>query len=154
VALSGVVVADRRHGAFGLQLRRRHARGKEAGHSEKQGMHCARLIDRSAEHPVDPVKAQDTAGQCRADRFPEFAEPRNAPLRRVAGNERRVYGPDGNAGDPVGLKLRLLQRLEHATLISAQRAATLQHEHAFFAVCRRVRHSPNSQRHVSPRVGY
>jgi len=60
----------------------------------------------------------------------------------------------GNTGDPVGLKLRLLERLEHATLIGAQRAATLQHEHAFFVVCRRVRHSPNSQRYVSPRVGY
>src|SRR5262249_5876451 len=49
-----------RHGAFGLQLRRRHARDKEAGHSEKQRMHCTRLSVRNGPANKAPIRANVT----------------------------------------------------------------------------------------------
>src|SRR5438034_59180 len=55
----------------------------------------------------------------------------DAPLRRVAGDQRPVDGADGDSGDPAGCDPLGAQRLEHARLIRAERPAALKHEHAF-----------------------
>jgi hypothetical protein len=60
---------------------------------------------------------------------PEFAQSRQAVLRRVSSDEAGVDGSNRRTDDPVRLDASFLQRLVHACLIGSQRAAALQHEH-------------------------
>ena len=61
--------------------------------------------------------------------LPEFAQPRQPVLRRIAGDQAGVDGADRGADDPVRLDAGLVQRLIDAGLIGAERAAALQHQH-------------------------
>jgi hypothetical protein len=61
----------------------------------------------------------------RGDLFPERAQFRHALLGRITGNDRRVDRADRYAGDPVGMKIGLGERLIDAALIRAERAAAL-----------------------------
>ena len=60
---------------------------------------------------------------------PEFPEPVEAMLDRIAGDDAGVDRTDRGADDPIGLDFRLVQGLIDAALIGAQRAAALQDEH-------------------------
>ena len=62
------------------------------------------------------------------DPVPEFAQRRQPPLGRVAGDQRSVDGADRDAGNPVRLQPGFMQRLVDAALIGAQRAAALQNQ--------------------------
>ena len=68
-------------------------------------------------------------------RLPEFAQPLDAPFRRIAGDQRRVDRADRNARDPVGMQIGLGQRLIDAGLIRAERAAALQQQGDPFELC-------------------
>src|ERR1700730_1827626 len=63
-----------------------------------------------------------------ADGFPERAQSLDPFSRRIAGNQRRVDGPDRNAGHPVRVQIRLSQRLIDARLVSAQSTPALQNQ--------------------------
>jgi len=56
------------------------------------------------------------------------AQLRHALGRRVAHNDGRVDGADGNAGDPIWMQVRLGQRFIDPSLIGAECAALLQQE--------------------------
>ena len=64
----------------------------------------------------------------RADGLPEFPQSLDALVRRIAGDQGRVHGADRNAGDPIGMEVRLRQRLIDAGLIGAERASALQQQ--------------------------
>src|SRR5262249_8493021 len=60
---------------------------------------------------------------------PEFLETFQPVASRIAGNQACVDGADRGADDPVRLDAVLVQRVVDAGVISAERAATLQHQH-------------------------
>ena len=60
--------------------------------------------------------------------MPEFPQARDAPLGRVARDQGRVDGADGNARDPMRQIRRCSELFIHAGLIGAQGAAALQHQ--------------------------
>jgi hypothetical protein len=62
------------------------------------------------------------------DAPPELAQARQPVLARVARDEAGVERADRGADDPVGLGAGPAQRLVHAGLVGAERAAALQHE--------------------------
>ena len=62
------------------------------------------------------------------DAVPEFAQRRQPPLRRIAGDQRGIDGADADTGHPFRLQPRLVECLIDAALIGAQRAAALQHQ--------------------------
>src|ERR1019366_9399617 len=53
-------------------------------------------------------------------------QPRDALLRRVAHDQRRIDGANRNAGDPIWMQIGLRQRLIDTRLIGAKSAAALQ----------------------------
>src|SRR5216683_2127661 len=63
------------------------------------------------------------------DALPEFAQPRHALSRCIAGDQRGVDRADRGADDPVGLDPGLVHRFVNADLVCARRAAALQHQH-------------------------
>ena len=61
--------------------------------------------------------------------LPEFAQPRQPVLRRIARDQAGIDGADRGADDPVRLDAGFVQRLIDAGLVGAERAAALQHQH-------------------------
>ena len=61
--------------------------------------------------------------------LPEFPQPRQPVLRRIAGDQAGIDGADRGADDPVRLDAGFVQRLIDAGLVGAERAAALQHQH-------------------------
>ncbi len=55
----------------------------------------------------------------------------------IAGDQCAVDGADRRADDPVGLDAGLMQGLDDADLVGAERAAALQHEHGLWPRSRR-----------------
>src|SRR5258706_11900422 len=68
--------------------------------------------------PIEPAPP-------RGDALPERAQPVDAPLRWIPGNQRAVDGADRDARDPVGMDAGLGQRLVDSSLIGAECAAAL-----------------------------
>ena len=66
------------------------------------------------------------------DGLPKLAQRINATLRRIAGYNRRIDGANRDSGNPIGMQIRLGQRLINARLIGAERAATLQQQRDLF----------------------
>ena len=129
----GVVVADRAQRAGRLEWCGRNARHEEPLDAEQHGDRRVGLVDRVA-GAVDPVQLRRQRRRRERKRrhlLPEFAQPGNAPLRRVAGDQRRVDGADRDARHPVRHLVHRRQRFEHAGLVGAERAAALQDEDAF-----------------------
>ena len=75
----------------------------------------------------------------RGDAVPEFLQPRDAMLRRVAGDDGGVHRPDGDAGDPVRRVFGCRERLIHPGLVAAERAAALQDQRDLLVVGGRPR---------------
>src|SRR5690242_5186952 len=63
------------------------------------------------------------------DSAPELAQPPQAVLRLVAGDDGAIDGADRGADDPVGLDALFAQGFVDAGLIGAERAAALEHQH-------------------------
>jgi hypothetical protein len=76
---------------------------------------------------LDWREAAGTKGR-RADDLPEFPQPLDALLRRIAGNQRRIDGANRHAGDPIRMQVGLRQSLVDTALIGAKRTAALQDE--------------------------
>jgi hypothetical protein len=66
------------------------------------------------------------------DLLPELSELLNAPLGRIACDQRTVDRTDRNAADPIRLKLGLGQRGIYAGLVRAECAAALQQQRDAF----------------------
>src|SRR5258705_6614080 len=62
------------------------------------------------------------------DARPKFLKLREALARNVAGDETSVDRADRSSDDPVGLDIRLMQRLINASLIGAKRSTALKHQ--------------------------
>jgi hypothetical protein len=62
------------------------------------------------------------------DGFPECPQHIDAPLRRIAGDQRGIDRADGNAGNAVRMEIGLGQRLIDAGLVGAQGAAALKQQ--------------------------
>ena len=69
-------------------------------------------------------------GDSRRNAIPEFAQPLDPALRRVAGDQRRVDRADRNAGHPIRREAGLGEPLVDACLVGARGAAALQHQNA------------------------
>jgi len=59
---------------------------------------------------------------------PEFAQPVDPVVGRIARDDRGVDGADRYAGNPIRMNTGLAQRLVDSGLIGAKRAAALQHQ--------------------------
>jgi hypothetical protein len=127
----GVVVADRRQRPRRLERGGRSARREEAGDAEQHRDRRVGLVEDIA-RAVDALSEwrQRRRPRKRRDALPELAQPLDPPLGRVAGDERGIDRADRDAGDPVGGVVHRRERLEHAGLVGAQRAAALQDEDA------------------------
>jgi hypothetical protein len=122
---SDIVVAEGFGTAVRIQKRGRHTRLKKAGRAAEQNAQRADLIDDAAGELV--VEREIGHPERRnADGFPELPQSLDAPLRRIAGDQRQVHCADRNAGDPVGVQIRLCQDLIDAGLVRAEGAAALQ----------------------------
>ncbi len=74
---------------------------EEAGYADGGHQSGARLVEDLARMIVLHNRTEDqTAG----NEIPELAQALDAPLGRIAGNDRGIDGADGNAGDPLGCK--------------------------------------------------
>jgi len=62
----------------------------------------------------------------------------HAVLRLVAGDQAGIDGADGGADHPVRPDTRFVQRLVHAGLVGAERAAALQDENVLAETRRRL----------------
>src|SRR5580704_2326139 len=76
------------------------------------------------------------------DALPERTQLVDAYLRRIAGDQRAIDGADRNAGDPIGMKIRLCQCLIDTGLIGAECTTPLEQERD--ALERRTRSRPRS----------
>jgi hypothetical protein len=105
---------------------RRHARHKEIRRAEQQDVHGVRLIEKLmvVVAKFDVPQIGHAEGRSR-DGLPKLAQRINATLRRIAGYNRRIDGANRDSGNPIGMQIRLGQRLINARLIGAERAATL-----------------------------
>jgi hypothetical protein len=56
----------------------------------------------------------------------------DALFRRIAGDQRRIDGPNRNPRDPVGVQISFRQCLVDASLIRAERAPALHDQHNAF----------------------
>src|SRR5271167_5149866 len=107
----------------------RNARREEVGRSEHQDTKGARLIEDAPEIVGVLDRPQIRSAQWRvADGFPELPQFFDPLSRRVARDQGRVYGADGNARDPVGMEIGLGKRLVDSALIGAQCAAALKQQ--------------------------
>src|SRR5262249_55188119 len=106
--------------------RRRHARHKEIRRAEQEDAHGTHLIEQLMPGVVilDMLKIGYAEWRNR-DRVPKLAQRINATLRRIAGNDRRIYGADRDSGNPIGMQIGLGQRLINSRLIGAERPAAL-----------------------------
>jgi hypothetical protein len=101
--------------------------------SERVGREEARNTE-SHSRPVGPSVCEARKGAAEIpDRGllhapPEFLQPRQAVLRRVAGDQAGVDRPDGGADNPVRLDSGLVQRLIDTRLVRSENAAALQHQ--------------------------
>ena len=69
--------------------------------------------------------------------LPEGEQLLDPSLRRIAGDDGGIDCADGDAGDPMGHDAGLGQLLIDAGLIGAERAAALEHQHAFLGTLHR-----------------
>ena len=118
-----VIEAGGAGGAARAHPGRRHVRLEEALLAERH-RHPGRphIVEPARIVPVRRRQPHRTIG----DHLPELAQPLEAALRRVAGDQRRIDAADRDAVHPVGLEPRLVQRLIDARLIGAERAAALE----------------------------
>ena len=127
----GAGVVEAGGAAAGEEEGRRQARLEEARHAARRDPRRRELIQPAARgfalpQPGPAVAPAVVAGV--AHQFPELAQPPDAALGRVAGDDGAVDGADGDAGDPGGGDAGRHQPLVHAGLIGAERAAALQQQ--------------------------
>ncbi len=77
---------------------------------------------------MSPLNRAADAERRFGDGFPELPEAFDPPFRRVAGDQGRIDGADGDSGDPMWMEVRFGKRLIDAGLIGAQGSATLQQQ--------------------------
>src|SRR6516162_5747405 len=121
-----VVIARFVRTAWWPNGRRRQARHKEIRRAEQEDAHSARLIEQLVLGVVilDILKIGYAEWRSR-DRVPKFTQRVDPLLRRIAGDDRRVDGADGDSGNPIGMQIGLGQGLINARLIGAERATAL-----------------------------
>ncbi len=126
----GIVPAGGPGGAGRLQVRRRHARDEKARLAAQQAGGRAHPVEGAAlvvalqelrQDALQPVRAQ-----IGGDRLPELGQPLDPLVGRVAGDDGAVDGTDRDPRHPVGVQVRLRQRLIDASLVGAQGAAALE----------------------------
>src|SRR6516165_12213768 len=102
------------------------SRPEEARRSGASNRERAHLICERARSLASSKEADDIGVEARGrggDFLPELAQPVDAPLGRVAGDDGGVDGADRNADDPVGMKPGLGQGFIDSRLVGAERAA-------------------------------
>ena len=124
-AAGGVVIAGRGPGAGGAEPRTDVVRLEEAGLTQRRRHERTREVAGLA---VDVAIRRVMPDLARGDALPEDLKPLQTPLRRIAGDDRRIDRADRHAAHPVRLDARFVQRLIDAGLIGAERAAALQHQ--------------------------
>jgi hypothetical protein len=123
----GVVIALRLRAARRPQGRGRNTRREEAGHAEGRDQRGAGFVEQRAR----AVAVCDGIPRHRGrHHLPELFQPVDAFLAFIAGDDRGVDGADRNARDPFRFEPGPAQRMKGACLIGAERAATLQDQHA------------------------
>src|SRR5215471_5807793 len=127
-----VVEACRLQGALGVEPRRGLAQREKSGSASKHGPVCAHLVEQPAREISLQPQVAEGAGPveqriCR-DLFPEAAELRHTLGWMVTGDNGGVDSADGNAGDPIRVKVRFGERFIDPGLIGAQRATPLQQQ--------------------------
>ena len=125
----GIVDADRLRRALRHEHGGRHARLEEARHAAHGGERGAGLVENAARIVVG---AERPGEQATGDTLPEFAQSRCPTVGRVAGDDGRIDGADGDAGKPSRHVAGVAQGFVGAGLIGAERPAALQHQHRFF----------------------
>ena len=132
-----VVMAELRRARRGPDDRRGNARAEEAGRAQRRYAEGAELVERAVHRLIDmfdgrAIGRAERAERRLADRLPEFAQLLDPFFRRIARDQRRIDGPDRNAGNPVGMNIGFRERLINAALVGAERAAALQDQrHGF-----------------------
>jgi hypothetical protein len=125
-----VIIARFVRAAGRPQHRRRQTGHEKVGCAEQEDIHGAGLIDELMVLLVlqfDMFEIGDTERR-RTHGLPKLAQARDTLLGRIAGDDRRIDRADRNPAHPVWLHAAFVQRLVHAGLVGAQRAATLQHQ--------------------------
>ena len=126
----GRIIAERCRPIGRHQDRRWEAGLEKSRHPEIKTEQRTRIVENGA---VQPVSHQWYALQSRRHTLPEVAQPLDAVLRRIAGDDGPVDGADRNASDPIGRQSMLTKGFEGPGLIGAERPAALQDEDDFFA---------------------
>ena len=122
----GVVDAERFGSGIGHEHGGRYSWREESRHAERR---CGEGVE-----PVQP-RAQRrelrkrVPWQSGRDPIPEFAQPLEPSLDRIARNQRTVDGADRHARHPIRRESLLRHPLVNARLVRAQRTAALQHQH-------------------------
>ena len=126
-----VVMARRLRRAGRRQPGRHDTRHEETRHAPRHDHRRAHLIDQAACGVAlrqRPRRFRQSPPAMLRHRLPEGAQPLDASLRRIAGDERRIDGTDRDAGNPVGMEMGLGQGLVDPRLIGAERAAPLEQQ--------------------------
>ena len=124
----GVVVTDGLQRTARLKRRRRKTRLKKAGNPKQQGLRGAAFIQGFT---CAPWRCDQRSRSTRRHQVPELPQTRHPGRRRVAGDQGRVDGTDGNSRHPGGRAVALGEGLEHPGLVGTQRAAALEHQNTF-----------------------
>src|SRR5579871_1351963 len=103
-------------------MHRQRTWGEEPGPAEHERCKGARPATRA----IGRTCGKDRPG--RGNPLPEIPEALDAPLRRIAGDDRGIDRADGDSGDPVREVVRQRERLVDAGLIAAERTAALEDE--------------------------
>jgi hypothetical protein len=109
---------------------RRNTRTEEAGRAQSRDAKGPELVQRAVHGIVQMFDGRiigraERAERRLAHRLPEFAQLLDPFFGRIACDQGRIDGADGNAGHPVGMNIGLRQGLIDAGLIGAERAAAL-----------------------------
>jgi len=93
---------------------------------KKPGMPASRVDQRGV---GEPRPVHQTPEFLALHPAPEFLQPVEAILGLIAGDQAGVDGADRRADDPIRLDPGFVERLIDTRLVSAERAAALEHEH-------------------------
>src|SRR6478672_9288245 len=104
-----VVEARRLEGTIGVEPGGWVAQRKKSGSASAHGPVCAHLVEKPSREispePQVPERAGPVEQGICGDLLPEAAQLRHTLSWMVTGDNGGVDGTDGNAGDPIGVKL-------------------------------------------------
>ncbi len=118
-----VIKADRLECAGWHDDGGRHPRLEESRRAGRCDHRRARLVEDLTRDVAGSERREDQPAR---HPVPEFPEPLDAGLVRVAGDDGRVHGADRNARDPADVDAQFVKTLIHARLEGAERSAALQ----------------------------